>query len=219
MTATLPAQFAQALYQRDLAPWDIGAPQPVIRQLAALGAVRGHTLDAGCGTGWHSVEFARAGASVVGVDASLTAVARARRNARGAGVDVKFELGDVTTRLADHADEFETVCDIKLFDNLEAGDRPRYLAALHGATAPGARLILVAFGPGDINGHHSHELEEFDFEHTLPANGFGVDYMGDTTYLIRAKGWTPICDACPRTLQPGTTFLHIPAVLVLATRR
>ncbi len=56
-----PAVFAELMYAVNAAPWDIGGPQPVIRQLVALGAVRGEVLDPGCGTGWHAVAVARGG--------------------------------------------------------------------------------------------------------------------------------------------------------------
>ncbi|SHW01735.1 Uncharacterised protein [Mycobacteroides abscessus subsp. abscessus] len=46
-----PGFFAELMYAVNAAPWDIGGPQPVIRQLVALGAVRGEVLDPGCGTG------------------------------------------------------------------------------------------------------------------------------------------------------------------------
>ncbi|SKL75074.1 Uncharacterised protein [Mycobacteroides abscessus subsp. massiliense] len=56
-----PGFFAECMYAVNAAPWDIGGPQPVIRQLVALGAVRGEVLDPGCGTGWHAVAVARGG--------------------------------------------------------------------------------------------------------------------------------------------------------------
>ncbi|MDM1928253.1 class I SAM-dependent methyltransferase, partial [Mycobacteroides abscessus] len=88
-----PGFFAELMYAVNAAPWDIGGPQPVIRQLVALGAVRGEVLDPGCGTGWHAIEYARAGCSVTGVDLAPTAIARARNNTRTAGVEAQFVLG------------------------------------------------------------------------------------------------------------------------------
>ncbi|MBE5505655.1 hypothetical protein E3G54_002963 [Mycobacteroides abscessus] len=61
MRPDCPGFFAELMYAVNAAPWDIGGPQPVIRQLAALGAVRGEVLDPGCGTGWHAVAVARGG--------------------------------------------------------------------------------------------------------------------------------------------------------------
>ena len=49
-------------------------------------------LDAACGTGMHAVAFARAGRESTGADLSPVMVEKARRNARDAGVTVRFEV-------------------------------------------------------------------------------------------------------------------------------
>lgn len=60
-----------------------------------LGDVAGlRVLDAGCGTGYLSVELARRGAEVVGVDESPEMVRVARRNADRAGVVVDLHTDD-----------------------------------------------------------------------------------------------------------------------------
>jgi SAM-dependent methyltransferase len=211
-----PGSFAEAMYRAGVATWDIGACQPVIRQLVATGIVRGEVLDPGCGTGWHSIEYARAGCSVVGIDVAPTAVGRARKNAQRAGVAVNFEQGDVT-ELGGYEGRFDTVVDSKLYDNLESTEaRHGYVAALHRATRPGARLLMYGFGPGHVNGVHNHLLEEPDFETVLPAAGFTITYVGSTTFQLSSTGWTPICAACPRQLPGG--LMHIPMTEVHATR-
>jgi SAM-dependent methyltransferase len=212
-----PGECAEFVYRAGVATWDIGETQPVIRQLVALGAVRGDVLDAGCGTGWHSIEFARAGCTVTGVDVAPTAIDRARRNARKAGVAVDFVLGDVT-ELDGYEGRFDTVVDAKCYDNLTGTqDRHRYASALHCATKPGARLFMFGFGPGTVNGVHNHLLDEPDFETVLPAAGFDVTYVGTSTYQLLSKGYQPICGACPSRLPVGR--MHIPVTEVHAVRR
>jgi SAM-dependent methyltransferase len=51
-------------------PWDIGRPQPAFVRLAEAGTFTGALLDAGCGTGEHTVLAARHGARVIGIDVS-----------------------------------------------------------------------------------------------------------------------------------------------------
>jgi SAM-dependent methyltransferase len=204
------------MYSKAWAPWDIGEAQPVIRQLVALGAVTGDVLDVGCGTGWHSIEAARAGCTVTGLDVAPTAVASARRNAQKAGVTVDFVQDDVTQPLP-YERRFDTVLDVKLYDNLEdTAARYRYAKSLHQAMTPGAKLFMFGFGPGHVNGVHNHELEEPDFQKVLPAAGFNITYVGTTTYQLLSKGWAPICAACPAQL-PGH-LMTIPSVEVHATR-
>jgi SAM-dependent methyltransferase len=51
-------------------PWDTGAPQPAFAALAGSGAFRGRVLDAGCGTGEHTLLAAVAGLDATGTDLS-----------------------------------------------------------------------------------------------------------------------------------------------------
>jgi len=64
-------------------------------------------LDVGCGPGRHSLELARRGATVVGVDASEEFVDLARESARDEELPATFEVLDV--RNLDHEGEFDVV--------------------------------------------------------------------------------------------------------------
>lgn len=209
-----PAQLAEMFYRAGIAPWDIGESQPIIRQLVALGAIRGDVLDPGCGTGWNAIEYARAGCTVTGIDASRTAIQRARRNRTETGATVDFQIGDAT-RLQGEA-RFDTVVDSKLYDNLEPADRPRYTAVLHRILKPGGRLYMFGFGPGLVNGVHNHLLGEPDYEQLLPAAGFTITYIGETTYQVVNALTGPICPDCP-TVVSGER-IHIPMTEIHATR-
>jgi SAM-dependent methyltransferase len=222
-----PGQIAELTYRAGAATWDIGGPQDVVRQLVGIGAVTGEVLDAGCGLGWHSIEAARAGCTVVGVDVSSTAIHRARTNARRAGVAVDFRQRDVTS-LEGFEGRFDTVVDSKLFDNLDTiTDRQRYVAALYYAMKPGARLFMFMFGPGHVNQVHNHfvdangmvamGIEETDFESVLTAAGFEITYVGLSSYQLRVDGYQPICRDCPPWLPDGR--MHIPMTEIHATRK
>ncbi len=77
--------------------------------------VRGHTLagkrvlDLGCGEGGHSIQFARSGASVLGIEGRSLYLARARFAAEATGTaNVRFEQGDVR-RLPSDIEPFDVV--------------------------------------------------------------------------------------------------------------
>ena len=53
-------------------------------------------LDIGCGTGRHSVELARRGYQVTGVDISFRMLAEAEKAAKEVGVEVEFIHADAT---------------------------------------------------------------------------------------------------------------------------
>lgn len=207
---------AEVMYRLGLAPWDIGASQPIIRQLVALGAVVGNVLDPGCGTGHHAIEYARAGCSVTAVDVAPTAIERARFNARDAGVHVTFKTRDIT-ELDGPDGYFDTVVDCKLYDNLDDADaRAAYVSVLQRVMRPGSRLIMFGFGAGSVNGVHNHLLEDSDVESDLGSANFAVTHVGSSTYQLANREYRPICAKCPTDLPGGV--IHIPVTEVHATR-
>ena len=64
---------------------------PFLEKTLAQAAVGGAVLDSACGTGMHAISLAQKGYAAAGADLSPKMVARARSNARQAGVDVRFE--------------------------------------------------------------------------------------------------------------------------------
>ena len=153
-----------------MTPWDIGGPQPVIRQLAAVGAIKGEVLEPGCGSGHHAIYCAAQGYSVTGVEISPTALDRARRNAAAAGVTVDFQLADAT-QLDGFEGRFDTVLDCGLFHNIPSAAWPSYMQALHRATRPGARTYMFEWAPGRLNGlSNPSPLHEEDFSAVLPRS-------------------------------------------------
>ncbi len=72
-----------------------GTLQEVAFLEAEIGAGKdARILDIGCGTGRHSIELARRGYAVTGIDLSANQLARAREKAREAGVSLVFEQRD-----------------------------------------------------------------------------------------------------------------------------
>ena len=91
---------------------DFLTPQRTEREIAGLREMvalppGGAVLDLACGWGRHSVELARAGFRVTGLDLSETLLARARKRAAAAGVEVEFVRGDM--REVPWTDRFDAV--------------------------------------------------------------------------------------------------------------
>lgn len=95
-------------------PWDIGRPQRGFVRLAEAGALCGSLLDAGCGTGEHTILAARAGARALGVDVSPRAVEAARRKAAERGIEASFQVLDAL-QLEQLGERFDTILDSGLF--------------------------------------------------------------------------------------------------------
>ena len=126
------------------APWDIGRPQPVFVPLAEKGLLSGRVVDAGCGTGEHTLLAAARGADAMGVDISPTAIERARSKAAERGLKARFEVGDVR-RLPDLGLTFDTVIDSGVFHVFDDDSRAQYVTSLAAVLRPGGRCYLICF--------------------------------------------------------------------------
>ena len=170
-------------------PWDIGRPQPVVQELVAYGALRGEVLDPGTGPGHHAIYFASKGYSTTGIDASPTAIERAKANADHAGVSVDFQVADAT-KLDGLENRFDTVVDSAFYHVFQDDEDTQalYAQALHRATKPGARLYMFEFGCHNVNGVQFAGLPALpaeSLERVLSSSGWRIEYLGTTTYQAR----------------------------------
>jgi len=143
MTAEPPSW--DSVYTGDTPPpWDIGRPQPAFVRLADDGVLTGRVLDAGCGTGEHTLLAAARGADALGVDMSATAIARARAKAAERGLSARFEIADVL-ELGRLGLVFDTIIDSGVFHVFGDEDRGRYVASLASVLRPGGTCCLMCF--------------------------------------------------------------------------
>ncbi|CAA0128533.1 putative protein [Mycolicibacterium vanbaalenii] len=164
-------------YKNQTPPWVIGEPQPVIVDLATAGAITGRVLDAGCGTGEHTILLARRGVDVLGIDGAPTAVEQARRNAADQGVDARFEVADAL-HLGD-SPGYDTIIDSALFHIFDDGDRATYVRSLHTATQPGATVFVLALS--DAGRGFGPEVSETTIRDAFGA-GWEIEDLSATTY-------------------------------------
>jgi SAM-dependent methyltransferase len=150
MTSELPdfdavyAGAVSAVGGDDRVPWNIGEPQPAIGALIDAGEVRGTVLDAGCGVGETALYLAGLGHSVVGLDLSPTAIGRARARAAERGLDVEFEVADITS-FTGYDGRFDAIVDSTLFHSMPVAGRRGYLSSIARSAAPGAVLHVLVF--------------------------------------------------------------------------
>ena len=182
-------------------PWDIHQAQPRLMELEALGGISGEVLDIGCGLGDNSIYLASRGHSVTGLDGSPAAIEEARRRASEAGVSVTFAVADAT-KLTGYDGRFDTVIDSALYHCLDEEGQQAYIAALHHATRPGARLHLSCFSDGNVNGVIAPmgHVPESNLRDTLTANGWLIEFLGPTSYLGNTVGFRTGDDAFPKEM-------------------
>lgn len=104
-------------------------------------------LDVGCGTGTLTIEARRrvgAAGSARGIDAAPEMVARARRKAAAAGVDVAFQVAAVE-RLPYPDGQFDVVLSSLMLHHLPPQLRRPAFAEIRRVLKPGGRLLVVDF--------------------------------------------------------------------------
>ena len=212
-----------------------GTAQEVDFLVETLGLEPGmRVLDAGCGPGRHSLELARRGIRVVGVDASPEFVGLAR----AAAGDLPVEFREADVRALTNAAEFDAViCLCQGGFGLLGGDAHELDVVGRFATAlvPGGRLALSAFSSYFVVRHLEPD-ESFDadsgvnHERTVIRNGDGHEQAFDlwtTCYtprelrLIAARAGLVVDDVFG--VQPGhyaraDPSVDIPEQLLLAHR-
>jgi SAM-dependent methyltransferase len=88
----------QERYESGDTPWDIGKPDcNLIQAVTATPIQPCKALDIGCGTGDNGIWLARQNFQVIGIDASETAIAKARAKALQADVACTFMVMDFLT--------------------------------------------------------------------------------------------------------------------------
>jgi SAM-dependent methyltransferase len=101
----------------------------------------GRALDLGCGEGRNSLWLAQQGFQVTAVDFSDVAIAKARQLAQNAGVEVDFQVADVT-RWQLSTDRFVLV--MVFYLQLAPRQLGTVLDVAASAVAPGGKLLFVA---------------------------------------------------------------------------
>lgn len=180
-------------------PWDIGRPQPVFARLAAQGLLAGRVLDAGCGTGEHTLLAAARGADAVGVDVSPGAIARARAKAAGRGLAARFEVADVLD-LSQLGLAVDTVIDSGVFHVFDDEARARYVASLASVLRPGGHCYLLCFSdrqPGEFGPRRIRR----DELRAAFAGGWRVTSIEAETFEIVRDGQPGTAEAWLAVLQ------------------
>lgn len=178
--ATGPAAFDE-LYART-PPWDIGRPQPAFLTLAEAGAIQGRVLDAGCGTGEHTLMAADLGLEATGVDLAANALRRAEQKARERGLTARFLRYDARN-LGELGETFDTVLDCGLFHIFSGEDRAAYVTSLHSALTPGGRYHMLGFSDREPGRWGPHRLTREDITAAF-EDGWRLDTIEPATIDI-----------------------------------
>src|SRR5207244_8231032 len=120
------------------------SPEQTLREVDFLEETFGpktRLLDVPCGNGRHSVELARRGCKVTGVDLSREFVEEAKVAAKAAGVGARFVLGDMR-RLRWNSEFDGAFCMGNSFGYLEFADMIAFVGGLSRALKPAGRFVI-----------------------------------------------------------------------------
>jgi len=151
-------------------------------------------LDLGCGTGRHSVELAKRGYKVTGLDLSQGMLDQANKAAEKEGVEVEFIKADATDfHLDKEFDAAIIVCE-GAFGLIGPGQDPlehdlKILQNIHAHLRPGAKLQLNSLnGIKTLREHGQKDIEEGHFD---PMNVMAMEAVDGKYVGGWEKGYLP----------------------------
>jgi len=174
----VPRGSFDALYE-GTPPWEIGRPQPAFVELAGAGAIEGHVLDVGCGTGEHALMAAGLGLEAIGVDSAPTAIAIAQRKAAERGLSVRFLVWDALD-LGPLNERFDTVIDSGLFHVFDDADRAAFVDSLRAVVEPGGRYHLLCFSDAQAGEFGPRRVSQDEIRESF-AQGWRVESVDAVT--------------------------------------
>jgi SAM-dependent methyltransferase len=187
-------------YRDGTAPWDIGRPQAAFARLAEDGRWSGTVLDAGCGSGEHTLLAASLGLSALGVDVAETALEMALAKWKERGGPAEFAYADAL-HLERLDRTFDTVLDCGLFHTFAGEEQRAYVASLAAVTEPGASLFVLCFREGAPETEGPHPISESELHAAFaPEAGWRLAALAESQIEV--------------TFDPG----QFPAWLVTAER-
>ena len=131
------------------APWDAVGVREDLRDLLDSGRATPHShpraIDLGCGTGANAVYLAEHGFSVVGVDYSTVALAKATARATEAGVECRLVAADLTADLSELDGPFDLVLDFGTLDDLAPEGRRAMADNVRRLTRAGSLFLFWCF--------------------------------------------------------------------------
>ncbi|WP_017588115.1 class I SAM-dependent methyltransferase [Nocardiopsis ganjiahuensis] len=155
------------MYRLGFTPWERYGPAAgaqlrswLDREAQDRPSPPGRALDIGCGRGQFTSELVDHGWETTGVDLVPLAIEAAREKGP-AGVD--YVVGDVTD-LSPDLGTFDLFVDIGCFQGLDRTQRVAHGRSVTALAAPGATLLMLAFGPSIyrrmVEGVSQEEVED-----------------------------------------------------------
>jgi len=142
-------------------PWSASVTEDIEFYVEEARAAGGTVVELAVGTGRIAVPVAKAGISVIGVDASSRMLAVAREYATAEGVELDLREGDLREPPVEERVPLVLIPFRSLLHMTTEADRLRALGAARELLLPGGRLVFDVFAPSaeDVEDTHGRWLE------------------------------------------------------------
>ncbi len=169
----------ELLYRIPFMPisWIFGPLLPDLVKLIESGRIaHGRAIDLGCGVGLEAVYLAENGFQVTGVDFSPTAIRRARRNARRAGVEVRLLQADLT-KLRQVTGTYDFLLDVGAFSDMSQTQRDGYTRNVLALSHAKSHYLLMCF---------KSRLEPGELDRRF-GNHFSIEQLSGRTEAVTSR--------------------------------
>ena len=172
-------------------------------------------LDVGCGTGRHSIELAKRGYAVTGIDISSAMLRKAQENARAAAVNIEWIQANATRfMLSRPFDAAICLCE-GAFGLLDQADDPiaqplSILCNISRCLKPQAKAILnVLNGTAMLRKYKNADVAEGRFNPLLMVESYTYPPRRDLPAVpVQERGFMP-SDLLLFSRLAGLTLLHL----------
>lgn len=188
------SRWYRVMYKLKLRPWEDDTESQLTQLRSLLQRIedgcdgaRGSALDLGCGAGRYSIELARRGWDVVGVDIVPEAIELARQHAAAADVTARFVEGDVTDlEGAGVGEGFRLFLDAECFNHLNDAQRMAFGRGVDALAGDGAEMLLLAWRRAR-RGPLPPGVSRDDLARTFPRWGIvgAFDYEPDLPFPLQ----------------------------------
>ena len=138
------AEFWEACYETGMDNWDIGGPTPTFERLANE-VPKGSVCVIGCGRGYDSITFAKAGFEVTAIDFARSAVLATRENARKEEVELTVLRDDLFDLPEELHGKFDYVLEYTCFCAISPDRRFAYDRVVWQLLKPEGKLLGLFF--------------------------------------------------------------------------
>lgn len=165
----------------------------------------GRLLELGCGAGNISIELAKRGYEVTGIDFSETAIDWAQENAVSAKAQADFRVADVTNLSAFEAESFDIVFDGNCIHCLVGEKREAAFQEIHRVLKPKGILFVSSLSAPQSN---TRFPENFDSQsRVLFENGVPYRFVPSPEFLEREISRVGF-EVLQKFIRDGSPFGH-----------